>query len=71
LPQDFDENFDQANNTTLNLRKLFADMVGYETLISKLERYQRVTANMRARGMDPKSHILFNFIFKGPLGESL
>lgn len=71
LPQDFDENFDRANNATLNLRKLFADVVGCETLIGKLERYQRVAANMRARGMDPKSHIPFNFIFKGPPGESL
>ena len=70
LPQDFDENFDRANNATLNLRKLFADVVGCETLIGKLERYQRVAANMRARGMDPKSHIPFNFIFKGPPGES-
>lgn len=71
LPQDFDENFDRANNATLNLRKLFADVVGCETLIGKLERYQRVAANMRARGMDPKTHIPFNFIFKGPPGESL
>lgn len=56
LPQDFDKNFDRANNTTLNLRKLFADVVGCETLTGKLERYQRVAANMRARGIDPKSY---------------
>ena len=70
LPQDFDENFDRAKDAALNCRKLFADVVGCEGLISKLERYQRVAASMRARGMDPRTQIPFNFIFKGPPGES-
>jgi hypothetical protein len=71
LPQDFDENFDRAENAALNCRKLFADVVGCEGLIRKLENYQKVAANMRARGMDPRTQIPFNFIFKGPPGESL
>ena len=70
LPQDFDENFNRAKDAALNCRKLFADVVGCEGLISKLERYQRVAASMRARGMDPRTQIPFNFIFKGPPGES-
>ena len=70
LPQDFDENFDRAKGAALSCRKLFADVVGCEGLINKLERYQRVAANMRARGMDPRTQIPFNFIFKGPPGES-
>ena len=70
LPQDFDEHFDRAKDAALSCRKLFADVVGCEGLIDKLERYQRVAASMRARGMDPRTQIPFNFIFKGPPGES-
>jgi len=69
LPQDFDENFDRAKDAALNCRKLFADVVGCEGLINKLEGYQRVAASMRARGLDPRTQIPFNFIFKGPPGE--
>ncbi len=69
LPQDFDENFDRVKDAALNCRKLFADVVGCTGLISKLESYQRVAASMRARGLDPRTQIPFNFIFKGPPGE--
>lgn len=69
LPQDFDEDFDRAKNAPLNCRKLFADIVGCDGLIAKLEGYQRVAISMRSRGKDPRSQIPFNFIFKGPPGE--
>ena len=69
LPSDFDENFDRSKNAALACRELFADVVGCESLIEKLERYQRRAANLRSRGHDPKSVIPFNFIFKGPPGE--
>lgn len=69
LPQDFDENFDRAKDAALNCRKLFSDVVGCEDVIHKLENYQRIVANMRARGMDPRTQIPFNFIFKGPPGK--
>ena len=69
LPQDFDESFNRAKDAALNCRMLFADVVGCEDVIKKLEGYQRVVANMRARGMDPRTQIPFNFIFKGPPGQ--
>lgn len=69
LPQDFDQKFDRAKDAALNCQKLFADVVGCEGLITKLEGYQRIAANMRAQGMDPREQIPFNFIFKGPPGE--
>lgn len=69
LPQDFDEEFDRVESAALNCRKLFADVVGCEDLIRKLEGYQRINASMRARRMDPRTQIPFNFIFKGPPGE--
>jgi hypothetical protein len=70
LPQDFDEEFDRVESAALNCRKLFADVVGCEGLISKLEGYQQINASMRARGRDPRTQIPFNFIFKGPPGKS-
>jgi hypothetical protein len=69
LPQDFDENYDRATDATLSCQKLFADVVGCEEVIKKLERYQRIAATMRARDMDPRTQIPFNFIFKGPPGQ--
>lgn len=71
LPQDFDENFDRARNSAASCRKLFADIVGCEKLIRKLESYQRIVVSMRARNSDPREQIPFNFIFKGPPGKLL
>jgi AAA lid domain len=56
LPQDFDENFDRTKNAALNCRKLFADMVGCEGLIRKLESYQRVAANESSRYRSKKAN---------------
>ena len=69
LPQDFDEDYDRANVAGLSCRDLFADIVGCETLIQKLERYQRVSRNMKVHGKDPRTQIPFNFLFKGPPGK--
>ncbi|KAH8812154.1 P-loop containing nucleoside triphosphate hydrolase protein [Xylogone sp. PMI_703] len=68
LPQDFDKNFDRASRASQNLQELFADMVGSAELIDKFEKYQRIAATMKERGMDARSQIPFNFIFKGPPG---
>jgi hypothetical protein len=69
LPQDFDKDFDRATNSADTFHKLFADIVGCEGLIEKLERYQRIAASTIARGRDPREHVPFNFIFKGPPGQ--
>lgn len=69
LPQDFDENFDRATKPADSCQSLFADIVGCEELISKLERYQRIVVKMKAMNKDPRDQIPFNFIFKGPPGE--
>jgi hypothetical protein len=69
LPQDFDEDFDRATKPADSCQSLFADIVGCEELINRLERYQRIVANMTAMNRDPRDQIPFNFIFKGPPGE--
>ncbi|KAI9769554.1 MAG: hypothetical protein M1840_004032 [Geoglossum simile] len=68
LPQDFDEHFDRARNSAVSCRRIFADIVGCENLIKKLEGYQRIAVIMRARKRDPRDQIPLNFIFKGPPG---
>jgi hypothetical protein len=69
LPQDFDEDYDRANGAGVNCRDLFADIVGCEKLIDKLERYQRIAKNMKSHGRDPRTQIPMNFLFKGPPGK--
>ncbi|KAL9085436.1 MAG: hypothetical protein Q9165_007586 [Trypethelium subeluteriae] len=65
---DFDEDFDRGEKASTNVRKLFEGVVGCEDLISQLEGYQQMVANMKARNMDPREQIAFNFIFRGPPG---
>ncbi|KAL2044224.1 hypothetical protein N7G274_002929 [Stereocaulon virgatum] len=67
-PQDFDVNFDRSANASVNCRALFKDMLGCDELVGKLEGFVQTSSNMRARGIDPREHIPFNFIFKGPPG---
>ncbi|KAH8691554.1 P-loop containing nucleoside triphosphate hydrolase protein [Talaromyces proteolyticus] len=68
LPQDFDEDYDRASAAGLSCRDLFADIVGCEKLIKKLERYQQIAQNMKTTGKDPRTLVPFNFLFKGPPG---
>jgi hypothetical protein len=70
LPQDFDEDYDRANDAGSSCRDLFADIVGCERLIDQLEKYQRIAKNMKAHGKDPRTQIPFNFLFKGPPGKT-
>ncbi|KAF2085428.1 P-loop containing nucleoside triphosphate hydrolase protein [Saccharata proteae CBS 121410] len=67
-PQDFDPDFDRAKRASANCRELFKGVIGQEDVMVQLEEYQQIAAGMRARGLDPRSNIPFNFIFKGPPG---
>jgi hypothetical protein len=68
-PKDFDPDFDRASGAETNLRDLFKDVVGCESIIEKLDGYLRVAKGMRAAGLDPTGQIPMNFIFKGPPGK--
>jgi len=48
---------------------LFEGVVGCDKLVAQLEGYQKTVANMKARDMDPREQIPFNFLFRGPPGE--
>ncbi len=72
-PEDFDAEFDRGKTAALNCRKLFTNVVGCENVVSKLEDYQQIAANMKEEGIDPleSGMIPMTFIFKGPPGKSL
>ena len=68
-PQDFDADYDRSTNASLNCRALFKDVLGCGDVVDKLESYVSTANGMRARGIDPRMEIPFNFIFKGPPGK--
>ncbi|KAL4079908.1 P-loop containing nucleoside triphosphate hydrolase protein [Scleroderma yunnanense] len=64
-PQDFDPDHKRDQNASANLAKLFEDVVGCEDVIKKLENYQKIARAMKAQGLDMRTQIPSNFIFKG------
>ena len=68
-PQDFDADYNRAANASVNCRALFKDVLGCDGIVDKLESYVSTANSMRARNIDPRKEIPFNFIFKGPPGE--
>ncbi|KAI6157079.1 P-loop containing nucleoside triphosphate hydrolase protein [Pisolithus tinctorius] len=67
-PQDFDPDYKRDQNASANLAKLFQDIVGCDDIIKKLEDYQKIARAMKAQGLDMRTQIPSNFIFKGPPG---
>lgn len=70
-PRDFDPNFDRTDRAETSIRQIFADFVGAEALIDKMEGYQRIARNVEALDIDPRSQIPFTFLFRGPPGMLL
>nr|POE47790.1 stage v sporulation protein k [Quercus suber] len=66
--EDFDPDFDRGSRAATNIAMMFKDVVGANQIVHKLEAYQRTAANMRARDMDPREQLPFNFLFRGPPG---
>ncbi|KAI1086506.1 P-loop containing nucleoside triphosphate hydrolase protein [Rostrohypoxylon terebratum] len=64
-----EENFDRANHAVTDIGALFSGMVGFESLMKRLEGYQRIAKNAKAIDIGgPEDFIPFNFIFRGPQG---
>ncbi|KAK3343440.1 P-loop containing nucleoside triphosphate hydrolase protein [Lasiosphaeria hispida] len=66
--QDFDENFDRAEKSETNIKKLFENTVGCDNIVQMLEGYQHTVRTLKSLEMDPKENIPFNFLFRGPPG---
>jgi len=69
-PQDFDLDYDRASNAQTNLKELFAGVIGCEDIVTKLGDLLTVARTMRARGLDPRTQMPMNFVFKGPSGKN-
>ncbi|KAL6234576.1 hypothetical protein BDW75DRAFT_251397 [Aspergillus navahoensis] len=67
-PQDLDPEYDRGERAETNISMLFQDIVGSESIINKLEGYRQSVKNMRELDMDPREHVPFNFLFRGPPG---
>lgn len=68
-PQDIDPDFDRSQNASANLAKMFADVVGCDEVVRKLDGYQRIAKAMKEKGYDMRAQIPSNFVFKGPPGR--
>jgi len=66
---DMDPDFDRGERAVTNVKMLFQGEIGRKEIIDRFEGYQRIVANMTARGDDPREVIPFRFLFKGPPGE--
>ena len=67
-PQNFDPEYNRRLRATKDFRSLFKDLVGFQDIIGTFEGYQRMTANMKQRGLEPRDEIPVSFVFKGPPG---
>ncbi|KAF2802276.1 P-loop containing nucleoside triphosphate hydrolase protein [Mytilinidion resinicola] len=67
-PQDFDSEYDRGLRANKDFRSLFKDLVGFRDITGIFEGYQKMTANMKQHGLDPREEIPFSFVFKGPPG---
>ncbi|KAF9474773.1 P-loop containing nucleoside triphosphate hydrolase protein, partial [Pholiota conissans] len=67
-PEDFDPDYNRGANASLNLVKLFEDVVGREDVVDKLRNFQEVARACKERGLDPRDQIPTNFVFTGPPG---
>ena len=66
---DIDPDFGRTHGKSSSVRVLFEGTVGNEELILRLEGIQKAASNMRARGLDPRDQVPFNYLFVGPPGK--
>jgi SpoVK/Ycf46/Vps4 family AAA+-type ATPase len=67
-PQDFDPDYDRPKRAAKNLKQIFKDYVGFRRVINQFQDYQNIVNGMRLHGLDPRPHIPFTYLFKGPPG---
>ncbi|WKT45181.1 CbxX/CfxQ [Fusarium oxysporum f. sp. vasinfectum] len=67
-PIDFDPDFNRSKRADENRNALFEDFVGFEHITDRFRKYQKMANGMRRYGLDPKPHIPWAFVFKGPPG---
>lgn len=61
-----DDGFDEAD-----LKSLFEDMIGMESVTNKLEELKRIVKFAKDRGENPSESVSFNYLFLGNPGSKL
>ncbi|KAH8649281.1 P-loop containing nucleoside triphosphate hydrolase protein [Xylariales sp. PMI_506] len=67
-PEDFDPDYDRATRADEHRNSLFEGFVGFEKIVAQFQGYQHMADGMRQYDIDPRPHIPWAFIFKGPPG---
>ena len=65
---DFDEDYDRASRADEHRNSLFEGFVGFDKIIQQFQGYQQMADGMRRYNIDPRPHIPWAFVFKGPPG---
>ncbi|KAJ6784538.1 hypothetical protein PWT90_06756 [Aphanocladium album] len=65
---DFDEDHGRTEKAETNVAQLFSDTIGCERIVAMLQGYQQTARTTKNLGLDPKEHVPFCFIFRGPPG---
>ncbi|KAH6847817.1 P-loop containing nucleoside triphosphate hydrolase protein [Chaetomium sp. MPI-CAGE-AT-0009] len=67
-PEDFDPDWQRSAEAARRCAALFGEMQGMGGVMGQFQGYQAMTARMRARGLDPRPHIPWALVFRGPPG---
>ncbi|KAI3548435.1 hypothetical protein CABS03_04520 [Colletotrichum abscissum] len=67
-PGDIDPDWDRALQADGNRAKLFEGFVGFQKIIEQFEGYKNLVDGMRLWDIDPRPHVPWAFVFKGPPG---
>ncbi|KAK7743081.1 hypothetical protein SLS62_010714 [Diatrype stigma] len=67
-PEDFDKDYDRAVRANEHRNSLFEGFVGFESIVQQFRGYQQMADGMRRYDIDPRPHIPWAFVFKGPPG---
>lgn len=67
-PEDFDPDYDRGSRADQNRDSLFSGFVGFETIVNQFRQYQLMANGMRKHDIDPRPHIPWAFVFRGPPG---
>ncbi|KAH6623096.1 P-loop containing nucleoside triphosphate hydrolase protein [Chaetomium tenue] len=67
-PTDFDPDWERAASATRRCTALFSSLQGMGGVMGQFQGYQALTARLRARGLDPRPHVPWALVFRGPPG---
>lgn len=68
-PEDFDPDYRIMSQADERRDDMFSSFFGFEEIADQFKGYQKMAAGMRRHGVDPRSHIPWAFVFKGPPGS--